>query len=87
MHIYSRLLPLTLRDHFVFGPFRPAPIPAQRYGLRLLRRPEEAGLGAVGAEGTPFPLPEDHALPQDDCAHGGHGKPSINARRERGNGR
>lgn len=53
---------------------RTASIPAKRHGIRLLRRPEEAGLGAVGTEGSPLPVPEDNALPQDDRAHGGYGE-------------
>lgn len=52
-------------------------IPAKRERVRLLRRPKEAGLGAVGAQGPTVPVPQNHALPQDDSAHGGYGEALV----------
>lgn len=31
-------------------------------------------MGTLGAQGSPFPVPQDHAVPQNDSAYGGHGK-------------
>lgn len=52
-------------------------IPAERERVRLLCRPQEARLGAVGAQGSPLPVPQDHALPQDDRAYGGYGEKPV----------